>query len=59
MILTNVKITYAEAWLPFHHRFLIHMLSFCRQNILKKDIKIVNLAHDKEEQKEYALNLCK
>jgi len=57
---SNVKITYAESWLPFHHRFLIHTVEFlsARISLEKRYKKFVTLAHDKKgtELCEHALN---
>ena len=57
---SNVKITYAESWLPLHHRFLIHTVEFlsARISLEKRYKKFVNLAHDKRgtELWEHALN---
>ena len=33
MFKTNVKITYAESWLPFHHKFFIHTVELLSARI--------------------------
>ena len=33
MFKTNVKITYAESWLPIHHKFFIHAVEFLSARI--------------------------
>ena len=33
MFKTNVKITYAESWLPIHHKFFIHTVEFLSARI--------------------------
>ena len=39
MIKNTVKITYAEPWLPFHHRLFINIVETCSARIaLKKKI---------------------
>jgi len=46
---SNVKITYAESWLPFHHRFLIHTVEFlsARISLEKRYKNFISLSHDK------------
>ena len=49
MFRSNVKITYAESWLPFHHRFLIHTIELlsARISLEKRYKKFTSLAKDK------------
>ena len=36
MIKNTVKITYAEPWLPFHHRLFINIVETCSARIALK-----------------------
>ena len=49
MFRSNVKITYAESWLPLHHRFLIHTVELlsARISLEKRYKNFISLAHDK------------
>ena len=48
MFKTNVKITYAESWLPIHHKFFIHTVELLSARIAlekrykNEDFKISN-----------------
>jgi hypothetical protein len=50
MFRSNVKITYAESWLPLHHRFLIHTVELlsARISLEKRYKNFISLAHDKK-----------
>ena len=38
MFKTNVKITYAESWLPIHHKFFIHTVELLSARIALKNV---------------------
>ena len=50
MFRSNVKITYAESWLPLHHRFLIHTVELlsARISLEKRYKNFISLANDKK-----------
>ena len=49
MFKSNVKITYAESWLPIHHRFLIHTVELlsARISLEKRYKNFISLCEDK------------
>jgi len=49
MLKTNIKITYAESWLPIHHRLLIHTVEFlsARISLEKRYKNFITLSHNK------------
>ena len=49
MFKSNVKITYAESWLPLHHRFLIHTVELlsARISLEKRYKNFISLCQDK------------
>ncbi len=49
MFKSNVKITYAESWLPIHHRFLIHTVELlsARISLEKRYKNFISLCQDK------------
>ena len=50
MFKSNVKITYAESWLPLHHRFLIHTVELlsARISLEKRYKNFISLCQDKQ-----------
>ena len=50
MFNSKIKITYAEPWLPFHHRFLIHIVELfsARLTLEKRYKKFITLSHNKK-----------
>ena len=49
MLRTNIKITYAESWLPFHHRLLIHVVELlsARISLEKRYKNFITLSNNK------------
>ena len=50
MLKSNIKITYAEPWLPFHQRVLIHFVELlsARLALEKRYTKFISLSHNKK-----------
>ena len=60
MLKSNIKITYAEPWLPFHQRVLIYFVELlsARLAIEKRYTKFISLSHNKKvtDRWKHALN---